>query len=54
MTKFEEMNNVTTNFVSLSEQELMEMEGGSWPGEALVMAIFDIGKQTGRALRKLF
>lgn len=28
MTKFEEMNNVTINFVALSDQELMEMEGG--------------------------
>ncbi|HEL1551530.1 hypothetical protein [Streptococcus suis] len=54
MTKFEEMNSMNTNFVALTDQELMEMEGGSWPGEALVMAIFDIGKQTGRALRKLF
>lgn len=28
MSKFEAMNNMNTNFVTLSEQELMEMEGG--------------------------
>ena len=28
MTKFEAMNNMNTNFVALSDQELMEMEGG--------------------------
>ena len=30
MTKFETMDNMNTNFVALSDQELMEMEGGSW------------------------
>lgn len=29
MTKFEEMNNVTTNFVALTDQELMAMDGGA-------------------------
>lgn len=28
MTKFETMDNMNTNFVALSDQELMEMEGG--------------------------
>ena len=28
MNKFETMDNMNTNFVALSEQELMEMEGG--------------------------
>ena len=48
------LNMENVNFVALTDEELMEMEGGAWPGEGLVRAIFDIGKQTGRALRKLF
>lgn len=28
MNKFETMDNMNTNFVALSDQELMEMEGG--------------------------
>lgn len=28
MTKFESMDNMNTNFVALSDTELMEMEGG--------------------------
>ena len=31
MTKFEAMDNMDTNFVALSDQELMEMEGGLAP-----------------------
>lgn len=54
MNKFETMDNMNTSFVALSDQDLMDMEGGEWPGEGLVRAIFDIGKETGRALRKLF
>ena len=36
MTKFETMDNMNTNFVALSDQELMEMEGGSWELAAAV------------------
>lgn len=31
MNKFETMDNMNTNFVALSDQELMEMEGGIAP-----------------------
>lgn len=31
MNRFETMDNMNTNFVALSEQELMEMEGGIAP-----------------------
>lgn len=31
MTKFETMDNMNTNFVALSDQELIEMEGGVIP-----------------------
>ena len=31
MTKFETLDNLNTNFVTLSENELMELEGGIAP-----------------------
>ncbi len=37
MTKFETMDNMNTNFVALSDTELMEMEGGSIVGAILIV-----------------
>ncbi|MGT2742576.1 hypothetical protein [Streptococcus plurextorum] len=41
-------------FTTLSEVELIDVTGGEWPGEGLVRAVFDIGRQTGRAIRSWF
>lgn len=51
------MNKLDTlgqNFAVLTDEELMVTQGGSWPGEGLVRAIFDIGRETGRAIRHAF
>lgn len=50
-TQFEILDN---NFNTITSQELQDINGGSWPGEGLVRAIFDVGVQTGRALAKWF
>lgn len=38
-------------FINLSETDLILVEGGDWSGEGLVRAIFEIGRETGRAIR---
>ena len=54
MTKFETMDNMNTNFVALSDQELMEMEGGSWELAAAVggvgWLIYQVGEVAGKTL----
>ncbi|HEL1564579.1 TPA: class IIb bacteriocin, lactobin A/cerein 7B family [Streptococcus suis] len=37
MTKFETMDNMNTNFVALSDQDLVDMEGGSFVGAVLII-----------------
>ena len=37
MTKFEAMDNMDTNFVALSDQELVNMKGGSIVGTVLII-----------------
>lgn len=39
-------------FMPLTEAELVEVEGG-WVGGDLVRAVFDIGREVGRAIRGL-
>lgn len=41
-------------FTGISEVELIDVNGGEWPGESLVRAAFDIGRETGRAIRSWF
>lgn len=50
MTRFETLDNM--NFVSLSESEMMEMTGGGFDIAAPIKAIFNAGKEFGRALAK--
>ena len=54
MTKFETMDNMNTNFVALSDQELREMEGGSWELAAAVggvgWLIYQVGEAAGKTL----
>lgn len=38
MTQFDTLDKMNTNFVSLSEQELMEMDGGAAPIIAWIIA----------------
>ncbi|HEL1142447.1 TPA: hypothetical protein TVJ99_001197, partial [Streptococcus equi subsp. zooepidemicus] len=47
MTRFETLDNM--NFVSLSEAEMMEMTGGGFDIAAPIKAIFNAGKEFGRA-----
>lgn len=45
MTKFEIMDNMNTNFVTLSDQDLMATEGG---GIGVVIALFMAGYTIGK------
>ncbi|WP_461219270.1 hypothetical protein [Lapidilactobacillus salsurivasis] len=45
---------IISSFPELTSTEQIEIYGGSWPGEGLVKAIYDVGYKTGRALAKWF
>lgn len=50
------MSELNRGFVELNYKEQMEIGGGDgiWPGGDLVYAIFDCGRQLGRAIRHAF
>lgn len=52
MNAFEAIDN--KYFATLSDIEMVSINGGSCPSETLVSVVFDIGKEAGRVLRKLF
>lgn len=59
MTKFETMDNVTKNYVALSEEELMETEGGIFVtgtavgiGVGIFTGTFAVGYAIGQSTKK--
>ena len=51
MTKFDTMEQ---NFVTLTDEELMNTQGGDFDIAAPIKAIFNVGVEVGKALAKWF
>lgn len=46
------MFEMNTHFSELTYSEQVNLSGGGdWPGEGVIMAIFNCGKELGRAIR---